>query len=192
MSICRPCRRRIRGNHFVVRFATEDLTAAADNATRAIWALNPEQPVSDIRAMKDRMLDTAWQQRASAFLLGVFASLALALASVGIYGVTSYTVGQRLREFGLRRALGAQRADLTLAVLRETALTTGIGLTAGLAIALAASRALRPLLFGVTPLDAATFIGVPIVLALVSVAAALGPARRAARTDPLIALKTDS
>jgi predicted permease len=179
-------------NHFLVRLTTRDPMAAADDASRAIWALNPQQPVSDIRAMKDRMLDTAWQQRASAFLLGVFATLALALASVGIYGVTSYTVGQRLREFGVRRALGAQRSDLTLAVLREAGLTTGVGLAAGLAAALAASRALRPLLFGVAPLDAVTFIGVPLVLSAVSMAAAVGPARRAARTDPLVALKSDS
>ena len=164
--------------------------AAADSATRAIWALNPEQPVSDMRTMKDRLLDTAWQQRASAFLLGVFASLALALASVGIYGVTSYTVGQRLREFGVRRALGAQHADLALAVLRETGLTTGLGLAVGLALALASAAALRPLLFGVAPIAVATFIGAPFVLCLVSIAAALGPARRAARIDPLVALKT--
>jgi ABC-type antimicrobial peptide transport system permease subunit len=102
------------------------------------------------------MLDTAWQQRASAFLLGVFAALALALATVGIYGVTAYTVGQRRREFGVRRALGAQRADLALVVLPEVARTPGIGLAAGLGLALIATRAVRPLLYGVAPIDALT------------------------------------
>jgi ABC-type antimicrobial peptide transport system permease subunit len=154
--------------------------------------VDPQQPVSDVRAMKDRMLDTAWQQRASAFLLAVFACLALALASVGIYGVRSYTVGQRLREFGVRRALGARHADLAMTVLRETGVTTGLGLAAGLSPALAASAAVRPLLYGVAPIDAATFIGVPLLLATVATAAALGPARRAARIDPLIVLRTDA
>jgi hypothetical protein len=143
-------------NHIVVRVAQDDPMQLADAARRAVWAINPQQPVTEMQSMRERMLDTAWQQRASAFLLGVFAALALALATVGIYGVTAYTVGQRRREFGVRRALGAQRADLALVVLPEVARTPGIGLAAGLGLALIATRAVRPLLYGVAPIDALT------------------------------------
>jgi ABC-type antimicrobial peptide transport system permease subunit len=141
--------------------------------------------------MRERMLDTAWQQRASAFLLGVFAVLALTLASVGIYGVTSYVVGQRAREFGVRRALGAQRSDLLREVLGETGVTAGLGVAIGLALAGTAAQAIRPLLYGVAAFDGLTFVGVPLLLSVVALAASIGPARRAARVDPLTALRSD-
>jgi predicted permease len=178
-------------NHIVVRVAQDDPMQLADAARRAVWAINPQQPVTEMQSMRERMLDTAWQQRASAFLLGVFAALALALATVGIYGVTAYTVGQRRREFGVRRALGAQRADLALVVLREVARTAGIGLAAGLGLALIATRAVRPLLYGVAPIDALTFTSVALLLLSVTLVASLAPAGRAARTDPVITLRMD-
>jgi putative ABC transport system permease protein len=178
-------------SHVVVRVAQDDPMLLADAARRAVWAINPQQPVAEMQAMRERMLDTAWQQRASAFLLGVFACLALALATVGIYGVTAYTVGQRMREFGVRRALGAQRIDLALVVLREVGRTAALGLAAGLGLALLAARAVRPLLYGVAPLDALTFTGVALLLLTVALAASLGPASRAARTDPVITLRND-
>jgi putative ABC transport system permease protein len=178
-------------NHFVVRASHGDPMALADGATRAVWAINPQQPVGDVQSMRERMLDTAWQQRASAFLLGVFAVLALTLASVGIYGVTSYVVGQRAREFGVRRALGAQRSDLLRAVLGETGVTAGLGVAIGLVLAGTAAQAIRPLLYGVAALDGLTFVGVPLLLSVVALAASIGPARRAARVDPLTALRSD-
>jgi putative ABC transport system permease protein len=163
----------------------------ADAARRAVWAINPQQPVTEMQSMRDRMLDTAWQQRASAFLLGVFAGLALALAAVGIYGVTAYTVGQRLREFGVRRALGAQRRDLALVVFRESGRAALAGLAVGLGAAMLAARAIRPLLYGVAPLDALTFAGVALLLLAVVLAASLVPASRAARADPVVTLRND-
>jgi putative ABC transport system permease protein len=178
-------------NHVVVRASQGDPMQLADAARRAVWAINPQQPVTEMQSMRERMLDTAWQHRASAFLLGVFASMALALATIGIYGVTAYTVGQRVREFGVRRALGAQRIDLALVVLREVGRTAAIGLAAGLGLALLATRAVRPLLYGVAPFDALTFTVVALLLLSVALVASLAPARRAARTDPAITLRLD-
>jgi ABC-type antimicrobial peptide transport system permease subunit len=96
-----------------------------------------------------------------------------------------------LREFGVRRALGAQRSDLLFAVLRDTGISAGVGVAIGLMLAVAAAYGIRPLLFGVAPIDAVTFAGVPLLLLLVSLVASLGPAYRAARIDPLAALRTD-
>jgi predicted permease len=178
-------------SHFVVRTADEQPRALTNDVQRAVWALNPRQPVTDIVSMQKRMLDTAWQQRASAFVLGVFASLALVLASVGIYGVMSYSVGQRVREFGLRRALGAQGRDLALVVLREIGTTAAVGVIVGVTLAATAAHAIRPLLYGVAPTDALTFAAVPLVVGLLALVASAGPARRASRIDPLTALRSD-
>jgi predicted permease len=178
-------------NHVVVRVAQGDPMQLADAARAAVWAINPQQPVTEMQPMRERMLDTAWQQRASAFLLAVFAALALALATVGIYGVTAYTVGQRRREFGVRRALGAQQRDLAMVVLREVGRTAAIGLATGLFLALLATRAVRPLLYGVAPFDAVTFAAVGLLLFGVALVASLGPAGRAARTDPVITLRLE-
>lgn len=176
-------------SHFIVRATDAEPGALTTEVQRTVWAMNPEQPVTDIASMQERIGASAWQQRASAFLLSVFACIALLLASVGIYGVMSYSVGQRLREFGLRRALGARRRDLAAVVLREIAHTAGVGALAGLALAAVAAQWLRPLLYGVAPLDITTFVGVPVIIALVALIASLGPARRAARIDPLMALR---
>lgn len=176
-------------NHVVIRTAQGDPMQLADAARRAVWAINPLQPVTEMQSMRERMLDTAWPQRASAFLLGVFACLAVTLAAVGIYGVTAYTVGQRRREFGVRRALGARRLDLAAAVLREVGHAAGIGLAAGLGVAVLATRAVRPLLYGVTPLDPLTFAAVALLLFGIALAAATIPARQAAAVDPVITLR---
>lgn len=122
-------------------------------------------------------------------LLGVFSLTALILASVGIYGVISYSVAQRTREFGVRMALGAGTADVLRLVLgRGLRLTLG-GLLIGLIGAVALTRFMSALLFGVTPTDPVTFVIVPAVLALVALAASYLPARRATRVDPLNALR---
>jgi predicted permease len=178
-------------NHVVVRVDAGDPMRLADAARRAVWAINPHQPVGEMQSMRDVMLDTAWQQRASAFLLGAFACLALALATIGIYGVTAYAVGQRRREFGIQRALGASRVALALVVVRDVGWTAGAGLLVGLTLAALAGRAVQPLLYGVEPLDAVTFAGVAMVLATVAIGAALVPARRAAHVDPLVAMRND-
>jgi predicted permease len=134
-----------------------------------------------------------WAQRLSAGLLAVFGLLALLLATIGIYGVVSYLVTQRVREFGIRMALGATAADLERMLLRESARLVGLGILAGLAIALpgAASPPVRGMLFAVSPHDTATFVLVPAILAVAAILASWIPALPATRVDPIVALRDE-
>jgi putative ABC transport system permease protein len=127
--------------------------------------------------------------RFSALLLAVFASVALALAAIGIYGVISYVVAQRGHEIGLRMALGAQARDVVRLVLRNGMMLAGLGVAIGLAGAFALTRVLTSLLFGVTPTDAVTFVTVSALLLIVAFLACYIPARRATKVDPLVALR---
>jgi ABC-type antimicrobial peptide transport system permease subunit len=126
-------------------------------------------------------------------MLGIFALIAITLCSVGIYGVVSYWVGQRVREMGVRLALGAHPGDVLLMVLRQSAVTLGIGLAAGIATAFAltylSARLLSGLLFGVNAADPLPFLGTAPALALVGLVASYIPARRAASVDPMVALR---
>ena len=121
--------------------------------------------------------------------LGAFAGLALVLASIGIYGVLAYHVEQSTHEIGLRMALGAQQRDVRRFVLRQGAVLAGLGVTIGLVGAFATARFLSSLLFGITPTDPASFIGVALLLSLVAMTAAYLPARRATQVDPMVALR---
>ncbi len=124
-------------------------------------------------------------------LLGLFAAIAVCLAMAGVYGVMAYTVGQRASEIGLRMALGARTSDVMRLVLRQGMTLTGIGLVVGLIGAVAATRLVASMLFEVKAGDPATFIGVAALLGVVSLAASYIPARRAARVDPISALRQD-
>ena len=124
------------------------------------------------------------ERRFYAVIFGLFAALALMLAAIGVYGVMAYGVAQRTREIGIRMALGAATSDVLRLVLRESAPATLIGIVTGLLGALALTRFLRGMLFGLTPLDASTFAGVVLLLSMVATLAALIPARRATRVDP--------
>jgi predicted permease len=140
---------------------------------------------------EDHVLASVRQERLVAILSGFFGALALVIAALGLYGVTSYTVNRRVTEIGIRRALGAQRAHVLGLVLGQSLTLTGVGIGFGVAGAAAVTRALRGLLFGLTPLDPATFIGVAALFALVAALAALLPAHRATRVDPLVALRNE-
>jgi len=124
-----------------------------------------------------------------AWTLGGFGALALLLAAIGIYGVVSYSVAQRTREIGLRRALGAKESDVLRLVLGEGSFVILIGLALGLLLAFAATRMIAGFLYGVAPTDPLTYVGVPLLLGLIALVACYIPARRATKVDPLVALR---
>ena len=132
-----------------------------------------------------------WAQRLSAGLLAVFGMLALLLATIGIYGVVSYLVAHRVREFGIRMALGATATDIQLMLLREGVRLVAVGVVVGLAVALIGSRGVESMLFLVTSCDAITIILVPSILTLVAIVACWIPAQRATRVDPMVALRDE-
>jgi len=157
----------------------------------AIWSVDRNQPVFAVRSMDEIISGIVSAQRLAFLLLGVFAFVALALAAIGIYGVTSYLVSERTHEIGLRVALGAQPNDISRLVLGHGARLAGIGVIGGVLAALALTRLLSSLLFGVSANDPLTFVGVAILLALVALAACYIPARRAMRLDPVVALRRE-
>jgi putative ABC transport system permease protein len=166
-----------------------DATSLAAAVREAVWAVDKDQPVSNVRTMDQVFSAAISQERFQALLLGMFATLALLLACVGLYGVISYTVVQRTHEIGVRVALGAQPRDVLRLVIRQGMLLTLAGLVVGIAAGTFLTRVLTDMLFGVTPRDTVTFVGVPILLLVVAFLACWIPARRATRIDPLIALR---
>ncbi len=174
--------------YFIIRTAS-DPTAVAAAATDVIHRADSSLPVTHVMTMDALLSDSLSPHLFSAVLIGVFAILALALAAVGIYGVMSYTVSQRRQEIGIRMALGAQPGNVQSMILGHSVKLTLIGVGLGLAGAFALVRFLTSLLFGVGAYDAVTFIGVPVLLAAVAIAASYLPARRAVRVDPIVALR---
>jgi predicted permease len=166
-------------------------TAAAAAIVRAIHEVDPTVPVYDIRTMDDRMRGSLARQRFSTIMLGAFAVFALILAMVGIYGVMSYLVTQATHDIGVRMALGAQRQAIVRMVLQEGMTLTAAGIAIGLVGAVAATRVMASLLFGISATDLVTFSAVPLILATVALLACYVPARRATRVDPVIALRNE-
>jgi putative ABC transport system permease protein len=154
-----------------------------------IRALNSAQAVPEFRSMQLVMSETLTRPRFYMLLLMLFAGVAVALAAVGIYGVISYAVTQRTHEIGLRMALGARQADVLKLVVGHGALLAGAGIVIGLLAGVAVTRTMAALLFEVQPHDPLTFGAVALMLALVTLLAAYIPARRAARVDPMVALR---
>jgi putative ABC transport system permease protein len=166
-----------------------DPSALAPAVRAVVRRVAPHAPVFDIRSMSARVATASAQTRFSAVLLALFAVVALSLAVMGIYGVLSFAVAQRTGEIGIRMALGAERGRVLALVLRDAAMLALIGLILGVAVALALTRVLRTMLFEVTTTDPVTYAGMAAVLALAVFAASWIPARRAARVDPVIALR---
>ncbi len=160
-------------------------------ARHAIEAADPELPVFDVATMEQLVYRSASEPRFVALLLGIFAALALGLASVGIYGVMSYAVAQHTREIGIRMALGAQKRDVLHLVLGQGMILTFIGVGIGIVGALGLTRFLSSLLYGVKPTDPLTFVGVSALLSGVALLACYIPARRATKVDPMVALRHD-
>ena len=156
-----------------------------------IHAVDPTVVVYGIRTMQDRLYDSLARQRFSSTMLGAFAAFALLLAAVGLYGVMSYLVTQSTRDIGILVALGARRENILALVVRQGMQLTLIGIVAGLLGAVALTRVIASLLFGVTATDAATFVAVPALLAAVAFAATVIPAWRASRVDPMVALREE-
>lgn len=175
----------------VVRMAPGvDPAAMTTTVLREIRAIDADLPAYDVSTMDDRLRDSLARRRLATSLLVAFAAIALVLATIGIYGVIAYWVGERSREIGIRVALGADRARILSLLLREFAIIVGLGIGVGLAGAFALTRVLSSLLFGVTTTDAATFGLLPATVAIVAMIAILAPARRALRIEPSAALSS--
>jgi predicted permease len=173
---------------FVIRTTTDPLPFAAELRS-AIREQEPAFAVDSVMTMEDRVMRALARPRLYAVVLAGFACFAVAIAAAGLFGVLSYSVAQRLREIGVRTALGARPADIVRLVLRQVSIVAAGGIAIGLTAALGLSRLLAAVLYGVDPHDVASFAVVAIAIALVAVIACVVPARRAARVDPLTALR---
>jgi putative ABC transport system permease protein len=175
---------------FTIR-TSGDPTALVASVRAALARIDKNLPMANISTMDEIMSASVAQPRLEAVLLGVFGGLAMLLAAVGIYGVMSYSVSQRTSEIGIRMALGAERSDVLLLVCKQGLGLAGVGLAAGLALALGATRLMSKVLFGVSPTDPLTFASIMAILAVVALLACYLPARRATKVDPMVALRCE-
>jgi len=168
--------------------APEGLVGAA---RAAVSSVDPNQPIANVKPMTEVVARSISSQRLNMFLLSIFAAIALAMAAVGIYSVVSNSVRQRTHEIGIRMALGAQQSNILKMILGQTMLFTAIGVIIGVAAAVALTRLIAGMLYGVSNLDPVIFVATPILLALIALIASYAPARRATRIDPVIALRVE-
>jgi putative ABC transport system permease protein len=180
--------RWIRNLSLVVH-SSLDPEALSGSARGAVWAVDPNVPVFRVESMEQVLADSISSQRLTAALIGLFGALALALAAIGVFGVLSFTVSQRTNEIGIRMALGAGRSEVLRLVLREGMMLATVGVGLGVLGALALTRLLSGLLFGVGPTDPLTFAAVLALLTSVSFVACYLPGRRAAAVEPMVALR---
>jgi predicted permease len=173
----------------IVTRTVGDPMAMAAAITNQVREIDPNQPVAEVRAMRELVSADLAQPRFTMLLVGSFAALALLLAAIGLYGVMAFGVTARAREIGVRMALGAQYTDVLRPIMQRGMLLTGIGVVIGIALALALGHLMSGLLYGVTPRDPITLMGVAVFLACVALLATYLPARRATELDPIVALK---
>jgi putative ABC transport system permease protein len=177
-----------RDRYLFVRTAGDPTNLAALIRSQ-VSAIDHEQPVTNIKSMRDVIAETVAPRKFNMLLFGLFAALAIVLAAMGIYGVISYGVVERTQEIGIRVALGARALDVMNLVLRGGLSLALIGVAIGLAGAFALTRLMKSLLFGVSPTDAVTFSSVAVGVIAVALLACYLPARRATKVDPLVALR---
>jgi ABC-type antimicrobial peptide transport system permease subunit len=175
---------------FVLRSSVPPAELASVARDR-VWQVDPVQPVDDVRTMKQIHRDDFSGDLAMISLIVFFGAVAFGLAVAGVYGVVSYSVSQRRREIGVRMAVGARSEDVLRMVTRQGVTQVLVGVVVGIFLGLLLSHSLTGMLYGVSPTDPVTFLGVPILLLVVGVVASLIPARRAARLDPIDTLRTD-
>ena len=174
----------------VVR-TTGDPAAMVPSIREAVRGVDPRQPITKIATMHGVVASSTSQRRIGFLLFAAFGALALLLAAAGIYGVLSWSVAERTREIGLRTALGASRQSIVGLVLRQSASLAGIGLVTGVAASFGLARYLHSLMFGLADTDPVSLLLATVAIALVAGIACVAPARRAARVDPMIALRSD-
>jgi len=172
-------------------FSTVAIVALGESVRDAAISIDPNQPVCDARPMLDRIQETSGTHRLLSFLFSIFAGLALVLATIGLYGLLSYTTLKRVREIGVRLALGARPAQIRTLILSHGLRLLLIGSIIGLVGAFAATRLLSSLLFGVSAWDPLTFSAIVILISAVAFLAAWLPARRATLVDPIQALRAE-
>jgi putative ABC transport system permease protein len=186
-----PMLQRCWGYVELVARTVGDPLAFANTIRETVWALDKDQPLHSVRTLDQLVTNSVAQRRFAMLLLVTFAGVALVLAAVGIYGLMAYTVAQRTREIGIRMALGAQTADVLKLVIGRGMFLAGAGIAVGLPTALGLTRLMSSLLFETKPTDGVTIASVVIILAAIAVLACLVPARRAAKVDPMEALRCE-
>ena len=174
-----------------VRTAPENPLTLLPAVQQAVWSVNKSVPLGNPRTMNDMIARTLLQKKFTMLVLSIFAGAALLLAAIGLYGVISYSVAQRTRELGIRIALGAQRSDVLRLILRQGMTLVAAGVIFGVAASLGLTRLIASLLYGISASDPLTFLLFSVALVLVAFVACWLPARRAARVDPVIALRAE-
>jgi putative ABC transport system permease protein len=175
-------------NEIEIRAAGDPVNIIGE-VRRAVYEIDPKLPVTNVTTLQAQVNDSVGQQRLISGLTGLFGILALVLTAVGLYGSVAYNVIRRTHEIGIRVALGAKRSDVLGLIVGQGLKLTFVGVAVGLAGALALTRILASLLYGVKPTDLVTFTVVSMILAAVALLASYIPARRATRVDPMIALR---
>ena len=172
-----------------IRSATSDATSVTSAAQNVVWSVNKDVPLANVRTMQNLIANSVQRRKFSMLLLTIFAAVAMLLAAIGLYGVTSYSVAQRTHEIGIRMALGARRPDVLALVVKQGMALALMGIATGAMLSLGMTRLISGMLFGITATDPLTFAGVAALLATVAFLANYLPARRASKVDPMVALR---
>jgi ABC-type antimicrobial peptide transport system permease subunit len=192
-AVYEPFNQDVTDDFYVTLRTSQPEASILHSMVRVVHEIEADLIADGEETMSDRINNSqaAYLHRSASWLVAAFAALALLLGTVGLYGVVSYSVGQRTREIGVRMALGAQRASVYRLILREACWLAALGIVGGIFCSFAATGLLRSMLFGVSPRDAGTAISVVFVLAASALLASFIPARRAASIDPAKALRTE-